>query len=261
VIGEPVLGDAFGEILRAVLRESRATTEGDSPQFGPHGTNPVVEIVERDDGFVRGAPAAWYLADPEHWWPVERDALDLIRGETLDIGAGSGRVALAMQHRGVAVTALDVSPGAVEVARQLGVQRVEMSTVDEHAGMGKRYDSFVLFGNNLGLLGPREQAPGFLATLAAMARPGAMIVAQGTDPYRTDDPLALAYQENNRKRGRLPGLYRQRIRYRGIATPYLDYLMCSVAELEEIVAGTDWKLTGVDERNSPIYVAKLELMS
>ncbi|ACU37803.1 class I SAM-dependent methyltransferase [Actinosynnema mirum] len=253
--GEPRPGDAFGEVLRAALAQHRGQEQARS--IGGLRPRPVVEIVERDDGFIRGGPAAWYLAGPEEWWPSERKALERIEGRVLDIGAGAGRVALALQERGVDVTALDPSGGAVEVALELGVRSVVQETVEGHLPSGERYDSFVLFGNNLGLLGPREHAHRFLADLAALARPGARVFAQGTDPHHSNDPLNLAYHERNRERGRLPGLYRQRVRFRDLATGYLDYLLCSAAELEELVAGTGWALVDVDEQDAPLLVATL----
>lgn len=250
-------GDAFGEVLRAVLARHRGLEQTRS--IGPRTPRPVVEVVERDDGFIRGGPADWYLAGPDEWWPSEQKALERMVGRVLDIGAGAGRVALALQDRGVDVTALDPSAGAIEVARELGVRNLVQATTGEHVASGERYDTFVLFGNNLGLLGPRDHAHRFLADLAALARPGARIVAQGTDPHHTTDPLHLAYHERNVARGRLPGLYRQRVRFRDLATGYLDYLLCSAEELVDLVAGSGWAVVDVDEQDAPLLVATLAL--
>lgn len=57
--------------------------------------------------------------------PFDRDLLDRYadavrgRGKVCDIGCGPGHVARYLQARGVEVLGLDVSPGMVEVARQL----------------------------------------------------------------------------------------------------------------------------------------------
>ena len=55
------------------------------------------------------------------------------------------------------------------------------------------------------------------------------------DPYGTKDPHDLAYHERNRRRGRLGGQIRLRVRYKAYATPWVDYLMVSFDEMEEIV--------------------------
>jgi SAM-dependent methyltransferase len=254
---QPRLGDAFGEILRAALAEE--TGAGPRPTIGGRIPRPVIEIVERDDGLINGAPAARYLCGPDEWQPFDLRALDRLDASTLDIGAGAGRLALALQDRGVPVTALDVSAGAVEVATARGVRETVCATVEEHAASGATYDRFALLGNNLGLLGSRESAPRFLAALAAMARPGARLVGQGTSPYPSTDELHLAYHDRNRAAGRLPGQLRVRVRYRDLATEWFDYLLCTPNELAEVVAPTAWRLAGVDDADAPFYVATLVL--
>jgi len=257
-LGEaPRVGDAFGELMRAALAERAG--RGPRPTYAGRVPRPVIEIVERDDGFINGVPAARYLAGPAEWYDWERRALDRCDGHVLDVGAGAGRVALALQDRGAQVTALDISPGTVEVAAQLGVRDTVCTTVDDHARSGRRYDTFAFFGNNLGLLESRQRAPVLLAALAAQARPGARIVAQGTDPYGTTDPAHLAYHQHNRDRGRLPGQLRIRSRYEGLATPWFDYLLCSVEELDQLVHDSPWRIGTVDAADAPIYVAELVL--
>jgi SAM-dependent methyltransferase len=255
----PKIGDAFGEILKAELAQQ--TSSEAPPTTGPRMRRPVIEIVERDDGYIVGNLATRYLLGPSDWWPSEARAVERIEGATLDIGAGAGRIALALQSRGVQVTALDTSPGAIEVARAQGVADLVRATTEEHAKTGRRYDVLALFGQNLGLLGSREQAPGFLSTLTALARPGARIVAQGTDPYATKDPIHLEYQERNKERGRLGGQYHQRVRHLDLTTPYIDYLQCSIEELEKLLSGTEWRLAEVDDSDAPVYVVTLVLSS
>ena len=41
---------------------------------------------------------------------IERKALDMAKGKTLDVGAGAGCHSLVLQQRGVDVTAIDISP-------------------------------------------------------------------------------------------------------------------------------------------------------
>lgn len=74
----------------------------------------VVEIVERDDGFVFASDGRYYLAPFRRWWPQERRAMRFVRGRVLDLGCGAGRVSLHLQNRGLDVVGVDVSPMAVE---------------------------------------------------------------------------------------------------------------------------------------------------
>ncbi len=251
------VGDVFGEVVRDAYAVQ--TGIGPRPLAGGRLPRPVIEIIERDDGLINGAPAAHYLDPPENWQAHDHRAVARVRGHVLDIGVGAGRVAVPLQERGVRVTGLDVSPGALEVARRRGLVDTVLATVDEHARAGRRYDTFVLLGNNLGLIEGRERAPTFLAAQAAKARPGAQLIAHGTDPYGTTDPVHVGYHRRNRAAGRLGGQLRLRLRYRELATDWFDYLVCSVAELRDLVDGTAWRLVDVDDADHPYYLATLEV--
>jgi SAM-dependent methyltransferase len=217
------------------------------------GTGP--ELIERDDGFLNAAEMV-YFAPLAQWPAVERRALRWVRGRVLDAGVGAGRAALELQRRGRGVVGIDVSPGAVEVARRRGVRDVRLfafEEVDESLG---HLDTIVMFGNNFGLFGSPSKAQRLLRRLRPLA---GRIVAGSNNPYATDDPAHLAYQERNRKRGRMPGQLRLRNRYRELIGPWFDYLIVSPDELATILDGTQWRIRRLLEENgSGYYVAVLE---
>ena len=254
----PEVGDAFGEMIKDAY--AVRTGIGPRPLAGGRVPRPVIETIERDDGLINGAPADHYLGEPDEWQPHDHRALRLVRGAVLDIGVGAGRTALELQRRGSAVTGLDTSPGAIELARKRVLRDTVLATVDEYAARAEtRYDTFLLLGNNLGLLESRERAPVMLDALAALARPGARIVGQGTDPYGTTDPVHVAYHRLNRVRGRLGGQLRVRVRYRLLASEWFDYLVCSADELASLLDGTRWRLASIDDADRPYYLAVMEL--
>jgi SAM-dependent methyltransferase len=208
--------DAYGRLLLAYL-------EGD----------PLAkEIVERDDGFINAGlgPAVYF--EPFRRWPAhQRRAMRFVRGRALDVGAGAGRVALHLQERGQDVVAIDISPLAVEVCRRRGVRNARVcrfEDVDESLG---RFDTVVMFGNNFGLFGGPAKAKRMLRRLRVLTNDGGRIVAESRGVYDTDDPEHLAYHERNRRRGRMAGQLRLRIRHRSYATPWFDYLIVSREEM------------------------------
>ncbi len=212
------------------------------------------EIVERDDGFVSTAILN-YFAPVRRWAAVERRALRWVRGRVLDVGVGAGRVALELQERGREVVAIDVSPGAVQVARRRGVRDVRLlafEDVDESLG---QFDTLVMFGNNFGLFGSRAKARRLLRQLRPFVR---RIVATSNDPFGTEDPVHVAYHERNRNRGRMPGQLRLRIRYRDLIGPWFEYLIVSPDEMAEIVEGTGWEIRHLIRDEGSFYVAVLE---
>ena len=254
----PHIGDVFGEMIRDAY--AMRTGVGPRPLAGGRIARPVIEVIERDDGLINGAPADQYLDEPAEWPAHDHRALRFCRGAVLDIGSGAGRIAVELQRRGMAVTGLDTSAGAIQVARRRGLRDTVLNTVDAYARGPARYDTFLMLGNNLGLIEGRERAPKFLAALATLARPGARIIALGTDPYGTNDPVHVTYHERNRAQGRLGGQLRLRLRYRMLATDWFDYLVCSPDELESLLLGTPWRLKTIDDEDQPYYLAVMELV-
>ena len=158
----------------------------------------------------------------------------------LDVGVGAGRVALELQARGREVVAIDVSPGAVEVARKRGVSDVRLLALEDVDASLGHFDTVVMYGNNFGLFASRAKARRLLRRLRPIAD---RIVACSNDPYATEDPAHLAYQERNRARGRMSGQLRVRIRYRTLIDPWFEYLIVSPDEMAEIVDGTGWQIS------------------
>jgi SAM-dependent methyltransferase len=220
----------------------------------------LMEIVERDDGFMMGSRlgTALYLAPFRRWPPHQRRAMRLAHGRVLDIGSGGGRVALHLQERGQDVVAIDNSPLAVEVCRRRGVHDarvVPIEHLDDSLGV---FDTIVMFGNNLGLLGGVVRGKRLLRRLHQISSPRARILGETLDPYATDDAAHLAYHRRNRRRGRMGGQIRIRVRYRDYATPWFDYLFLSRVELEELLNGTGWELRRTIEDEPPLYAAVIE---
>ena len=231
--------DAFGDALLDHLRGGT----------GAH-------VLERDDGFVETFSGVdTYFASPDSFAPVESAALGLLNGNVLDIGAGAGRFSLAAQALGHPVTALDDSLGAVEVCRERGVADVVHSSFHVfEPDVG--YDTFLMMGNNLGLLAPDPVRS--LQRIRSMSNPGARIVGTTLDPYATDDPAHLAYHQANRRRGRYGGHVVLRVRRRNVIGPWFDYLYFSEAELAEIETRAGWALDVIG-REDGRYLAALTM--
>jgi hypothetical protein len=127
--------------------------------------------------------------------------------------------------------------------------------VDESLGT---FDTIVMYGNNLGLLASKSRGRRLLRRLHRITSERARILGETLDPYTTEDPLHLRYHERNRRRGRMGGQIRIRIRYRDVATRWFDYLFLSRLELEELIRETGWRLARTIEDEPPLYVAVME---
>jgi SAM-dependent methyltransferase len=216
------------------------------------------EIIEREDGYVEAASVASYFAPFRRWAGVERRSMRYVHGRVLDVGCGAGRVALHLQERGHPVTGIDISPLAVQVCGERGVRDARVLPIDRLGPSLGAWDTIVMMGNNFGLVGDPDKARRLLKRFSRMSGPNGRIVATSNDVHQTNDPQHLAYQRLNRKRGRLPGLIRMRIRYRERSTPWFDYLMVSPDEMRSVVAGTGWQIVRVLSDDGSTYAAVLE---
>jgi SAM-dependent methyltransferase len=232
--------DAYGQLIEAYL-------EG----------KPSYEIVERDDGSIGpsgGAPT--YFVEYKNWPEWQKRAIKFAAGRVLDVGAGAGRVSLYLQRRGCKVTAIDNSPLAIQVCRRRGVKDARVISIGEVGKFSANtFDTVVMYGNNFGLFGSRAGARRLLKILYARTTLNAVIIAESNDPYKTSDPSHLAYQKRNRKRGRMSGQLRIRIRFRESIGNWFDYLIVSKKEVQEILKGTGWKARQFFNSGKSTYTA------
>jgi SAM-dependent methyltransferase len=219
----------------------------------------VVEVVERDDGCVFTSEPDYYVAPFRSWWPQERRAMRFVRGRVLDLGCGAGRVGLHLQNRGHEVVGIDVSPLAVQIARQRGLADVRLGTLHSGVRGDERFDTILLLGNNLGLLAGEERGRRVLRKLARVASDEGRILAGSYDPYDGASELARRYHARNRERGRMGGVERLRVRYRQYATPWYDVLFASREEVVRLAQGTGWVANRFVDEDGAGYVAVLDL--
>ena len=232
-------GDAFGAALLA-------------HHNGEDGTH----VIVRDDGHCHTADAGRYFGGVDSWSVAEAVALERVGGRVLDVGAGAGRVALALQDRGSEVLAIDTSPGAVEVMRRRGVHDA-MATTVEALPHERTWDGVTLFGSNLGLLRDAAEAPRFLAALRQLCTEGAILVGSSRDPLISADPVHLAYHDRNLAAGRMPGQVTLRVEFGGITTPWFDYLYVSPDHLRTLLPNSGWSLVETLAEGEAFWVAVL----
>lgn len=119
---------------------------------------------------------------------VEQKALDLAKGKVLDIGCGSGSHALYLQEKGLDVTAIDSSPGAVEVAKKRGVKKVVQTDILGYTE--STFDTILLLMNGTGIFKKVECVPRYLQHLKTLLAPGGSIYIDSSD-------ISYMYDEND----------------------------------------------------------------
>jgi len=122
--------------------------------------------------------ALWRTLAAEHGDPV------------LDIGAGTGRIALDLARRGVRVTALDRDPELLAELRRRG-EGLPLDTVEADArefALGRRFPLCIVPMQTIQLLDGRAGRAAFLTCARAHLEPGgalAIALADELEPYET----------------------------------------------------------------------------
>ena len=110
---------------------------------------------------------------------IEKKALSMAQGRTLDVGAASGCHTLELQARGIDVCAIDISPLSVETMKQRGVKNAflqDFFTLD-----GQRYDTILMLMNGIGIAGTLERMPEFFKRLDKILAPGGQVLCDSSD--------------------------------------------------------------------------------
>ncbi|MBR9756712.1 MAG: class I SAM-dependent methyltransferase [Algicola sp.] len=118
---------------------------------------------------------------------LEQKALKLAKGNVLDVGCGSGCHSLYLQEKGLNVKAIDVSPGAVEVAQQRGVKHVALLAVLKETQL---FDTILLLMNGTGIFQDLSQVGTYLTHLKTLLNNQGQILIDSSD-------IAYMYQDDD----------------------------------------------------------------
>lgn len=110
---------------------------------------------------------------------IEQRALELSSGSVLDIGCGSGSHSLFLQNKGLEITSIDISKGAIETCQKRGIANAEIQDVWklEH----QKYDTILALMNGIGICGNLKNLVKFLVHLKSLLHPNGQILIDSSD--------------------------------------------------------------------------------
>lgn len=220
-IDAPSADDAFGEMVWDYAHDQLA----ERPRY------------RRDDGDVSAAHLDVYFSDPETWEASVRRTLATLDGPVLDVGCGAGKHAIYLQRRGLDVLGIDRSPGAIATARERGVDHAGVVDLRDVSMLGRSFGGVLAVGKQLGVGTSLAALRTTLDAMAAVARPGARLVADFDTPARRSE----AYLADHRLREGV-AVRRFRVEYAGLVGPWVDILLLEPSVLAAVVDETPWEL-------------------
>lgn len=189
--------------------------------------------------------------------PLEQRALNEARGKVLDVGAGAGCHALALQERGFDVTAVDISPLSCETMKERGVANVECVNIFNQR-FQERFDTLLLLMNGTGIAGKLSRLPQLLSRLKQLMTPGAQILIDSSD-------LRYVYEDENGVLdvdldGAYYGEVDYQMTYRNIIGKSFDWLYADSVVLAECCRQCGLKCEILAQGNHYDYLARIVQM-
>jgi SAM-dependent methyltransferase len=227
-------------------RAIRAYVEGDSR---------AELVLLRDDGLEGAIPVSQFFRDEPDFNEMEKRALELSRGRVLDIGAGSGSLSVALERRGLAVTAMDINEDSAAIVRARGIANVRLADLSDFEG--GPFDTLLMIGHAIGMVETIAGLKRFLSRAHSLVAPGGQILLDSLDVRATDDPRHLAYHEANRKAGRYIGEIRMRIGFEGREGPSYGWLQVDAETLAEHAGEAGWRCEILYREGNGNYLARL----
>ncbi|TFF92599.1 class I SAM-dependent methyltransferase [Candidatus Thorarchaeota archaeon] len=212
--------------------------------------------IERDDGHLDPDDVKTYITPYEKWSEREQSALKHVKSPVLDVGCGAGRVAVYLQEQGHEVIGIDMSPGAIEASRMMGLNEARLMSAEEMHFSDILFETVLFMGNNFGLLGTPEKTRHMLRALYDITTDDALVLAESVDAVKTENPRHLAYHQKNREEGRPPGIVTIRFLYRDEVSDWSKLWLALPEEMNSVAEEAGWFLAEQIGKNGP-YIGLL----
>lgn len=109
---------------------------------------------------------------------LEQKALQLAKGSVLDVGSGAGSHSLYLQNKGLHVKAIDLSKGAIEVAKLRGVLNAEVKDVLNET---QTFDTILILMNGTGVFQKLSKTSKYLKHLKSLLNTNGQILVDSSD--------------------------------------------------------------------------------
>lgn len=110
---------------------------------------------------------------------IEKKALQLAKGKILDVGCGAGSHSLYLQQKGFEVTAIDISPKAIQSCQLRGVKDARIQHLLELKN--EQFDTILLLMNGTGIFGTLAETSKYLQKLKSLLTPNGQILIDSSD--------------------------------------------------------------------------------
>jgi SAM-dependent methyltransferase len=185
---------------------------------------------------------------------LELKALELCRGDVLDVGAGAGIHCLELQKKGINVFAIESSPGASE---HLKNSNIPVENVNfENFNPSSKYDTILMLMNGIGIAGTLGQLKATLLHAKTLLKPGGQLLCDSSDiRYLYEDDDGALWMNLNAE---YYGNFRFQMHYKKTSGPWFDWLYVDYDSLHIIANKAGFTCKRVSEQENH-FLAQLSI--
>lgn len=206
--------DPFGQACLNYLKGSRGE---------------VIE-VESLECETHEMPVDYLFRTYEEMPKLEQKAMGLCKGRILDVGAGAGAHAYYLQEKGLDVTCLDISDGAIQCLKERGLKAIQQSVFEYESD--KKFDTILLLMNGTGIAKSFDEFKSLIIHLKSLLTQEGKILIESTDLIYLfeDDPHFLDMANST-----YYGLIHYRMHYNGFLSEWFPWLYLDEEKISVLV--------------------------
>ncbi|MGO1584459.1 class I SAM-dependent methyltransferase [Mesonia sp.] len=242
--------ESLRQPTRYELENTPQNLQSKSRKIKPSGGIKVIATDFDDDEI----PTEYLFRKFKEMPKLEQKALQLAKGKTLDVGCCAGSHALVLQEKGIEIKAIDVSQGAIKVARLRGIKNAVVQDFFEEQ---EKFDTILMLMNGIGIVGKLRKLTAFFEHLKSILNPNGKVLLDSSD---------LHYLFDKEEDGSIwvdPTQYYGELRYQiqykeEISAPF-DWLYLDFNSLQLAAESNGFSCKLVEEGEHYDYLAQLQL--
>ena len=196
----------------------------------------IIHSDEFDDDKIK---PSYFFRSYKSMPELEKKALNMCSGKTLDVGACAGSHALWLQKKGLDVTALEISEKCCQVMQKRGIRKVVQNNIFEYNE--NQFDTILLLMNGTGIAGTLPHLFDLFVHLKKLLRPGGQILIDSSDLiylYEDKDGVLSLMPDAEKYYGEL----QYQFEYKEIRGEIFPWLYTDIETLQQMVAKCQLKI-------------------
>ncbi len=228
------MNDIYGQFLKDYLK---------------HGKTDIIWL-HNNYAEPEEMPAEIFFRKEYELSDLELLALRLCKGKVLDIGAGAGAISLALQRRNFDVTALEISPGAVEVMKARGVEKIINKDIFKFTD--EKYDTLLLMMNGIGFCQYLDEVGNFLEHAKQLLNKNGQILFDSSD-------VSYLYENQKYEDDGYFGEIDYQYEYLNNKGDWFSWIYIERSLMQEIAEKSGFHMEVLFDDGSDQYLARLSL--